>query len=206
MTAQCSGQTRACLHGGRGPQIGEVTCGGSPHLSCKRDQVNMRDYVDRRVTHQSGLPHLPGVPHLDVNRLLMSHLKKKCTCFADCEFQKIDSCHEVFQTSLVDRQSGSTKIKHSISFPFIIPSKMQTCSFWSLCRTSHSFRKAVSLPLKWARLSDVDKVEIPHPTRPGNGQIPHSPGTSDGKCLGGRIDRRTAVTDCGCRLTSAIGS
>ena len=28
----------------------------------------MRDYVDRRVTHQSGLPHLPEVPHLHVNR------------------------------------------------------------------------------------------------------------------------------------------
>ena len=27
-------------------------------------------YVDRRVTHQSGLPHLPGVPHLHVNRPL----------------------------------------------------------------------------------------------------------------------------------------
>ena len=61
---------RACLHGGGGPQIGEVTCGGSPHLSCKRDQIKMRDYVDRRVTHQSGLPHLPGVPHLYVNRPL----------------------------------------------------------------------------------------------------------------------------------------
>ena len=198
--------TAQCLHGGGGPQISEVTCGESPHLSCKRDQVKMRDYVDRRVTHQSGLPHLPGVPHLHVNRPLMSHSEKKCTCFADCEFQKIDSCNEVFQTSLVDRQSGSTKIEHSISFPFIIPSKMQTCSCWSLCRTSHSFRKAVSLPLKWARLSDVDKVEIPHPTQPGNGQIPHSPGTSDGKCLGAQIDRRTTVTDCGCRLISAIGS
>ena len=30
----------------------------------------MRDYVDRRVTHQSGLPHLAGVPHLHVNRPL----------------------------------------------------------------------------------------------------------------------------------------
>ena len=28
--------------------VGEVTCGGSPHLSCKRDQ--RRDYMDRRVT------------------------------------------------------------------------------------------------------------------------------------------------------------
>ena len=41
---------RACLHGGGGPQIGEVTCGGLPHLSCKLDQIKMRDYVDRRVT------------------------------------------------------------------------------------------------------------------------------------------------------------
>ena len=30
----------------------------------------MRDYVDRRVTHQSVLPHLLGVPHLHVNRPL----------------------------------------------------------------------------------------------------------------------------------------
>ena len=41
---------RACLYGGEGLQIGEVTCGGSPHLSCKRDQIKMRDYMDRRVT------------------------------------------------------------------------------------------------------------------------------------------------------------
>ena len=41
---------RACLHGGGGLQVGEVTCGGSPHLSCKRDQIKMRDYMDRRVT------------------------------------------------------------------------------------------------------------------------------------------------------------
>ena len=51
----------ACLHGGGGPQIGEVTCPGSTHISRKRDQIKMRDYVDRRVSHQSGLPHLPGV-------------------------------------------------------------------------------------------------------------------------------------------------
>ena len=59
---------RACLHGGGGPQIGEVTCGGSPHLSCKRDQLEMRDYVDRWLSHQSGFPHLTGVPHLHVSR------------------------------------------------------------------------------------------------------------------------------------------
>ena len=26
-----------------GPQIGEVTCDESPHLSCKRDEIKMRD-------------------------------------------------------------------------------------------------------------------------------------------------------------------
>ena len=42
--------TRACLHGDGGPQIGEVTCGRSPHLTCKRDQIKIRDYKNRRVT------------------------------------------------------------------------------------------------------------------------------------------------------------
>ena len=41
---------RACLHGGGGRQIGEVKCGGSPHLSCEPDQINMIDYMDRWVT------------------------------------------------------------------------------------------------------------------------------------------------------------
>ena len=48
--AQVSSQAvRACLQGGGGPQIGEVTCGGSPHLSCKCDQTKIRDYMDRQV-------------------------------------------------------------------------------------------------------------------------------------------------------------
>ena len=56
---------KACLHGGGGPQMGKVTCGGSaPHLSCKRDRIKMRDYMDRRIPHLSGLPHLPGVTYL----------------------------------------------------------------------------------------------------------------------------------------------
>ena len=41
---------RACLHEGGGPQAGEVTCGGLPHLTRKRDHIKMRDYMDRRVT------------------------------------------------------------------------------------------------------------------------------------------------------------
>ena len=59
----CARILRACLHGGVGPQIGEVTFGGSLHLSCKRDQIKMRDYMDRRVfsTKASYLTHL-GAP------------------------------------------------------------------------------------------------------------------------------------------------
>ena len=41
---------RACLHEGGGPQVGEVTCGGLPHLTCKRDHIKVRDYMDRRAT------------------------------------------------------------------------------------------------------------------------------------------------------------
>ena len=45
-------QVRVCLHGGVGPLKGEVTCGGSPHISCKSkcDQIKMRDYMERWVT------------------------------------------------------------------------------------------------------------------------------------------------------------
>ena len=41
------GSLRACLHEGGEPQVGEVTCGGLPHLTCKRDHINC---VNRRVT------------------------------------------------------------------------------------------------------------------------------------------------------------
>ena len=49
---------RTCLHGGGGPQTGEVTCGGSPHLKCKRDQIKMRDYMDRHPTEAGYLTYL----------------------------------------------------------------------------------------------------------------------------------------------------
>ena len=44
---------RACFHEGGGPQVGVVTCGGLPHLTCKRDPIRIRDYMDRRVTSPS---------------------------------------------------------------------------------------------------------------------------------------------------------
>ena len=30
--------------------MGEITCGGSPHLSCKRDHIKMRNWMGRQVT------------------------------------------------------------------------------------------------------------------------------------------------------------
>ena len=48
--SQSIGLLKACLHEGGGPQVGEVKCGGSPHLIWKRNHIKMRDYMDRRVT------------------------------------------------------------------------------------------------------------------------------------------------------------
>ena len=46
----CHYLIRACLHEGGGLQVGEIPCGGLPHLTCKRDHIKMTDYMDRSVT------------------------------------------------------------------------------------------------------------------------------------------------------------
>ena len=51
---------RAWLHEGRGPQVGEVTRGKLPHLTCKRDHIKMRDYMDKRVTSPTWGPPRSG--------------------------------------------------------------------------------------------------------------------------------------------------
>ena len=50
MPTSSSELLRASLYGGGRPRVGEVVRGGSPHLSFKRDQIKMRDYMDRRFT------------------------------------------------------------------------------------------------------------------------------------------------------------
>ena len=65
---------RTCLHAGGEPQIGEVTCGGSPHQSCKHDQIKMRDYMDRRVTPLKWITSPSWALH--VNRPMMRKKKK----------------------------------------------------------------------------------------------------------------------------------
>ena len=49
-----------------------IRLGGSPHLLRKRDQIKMRDYMDRKVTPPKRVTSLTGVPHLHVNRLLIT--------------------------------------------------------------------------------------------------------------------------------------
>ena len=63
---------RACLHEGGGPQIGEVTCGGSPHLSCKRDQIKMKDYTDKWVTPTKRVTSPAWGPRINVTKPLVS--------------------------------------------------------------------------------------------------------------------------------------
>ena len=58
------------LHEGGGPQVGEVTCAKLPHLTCKRDHIEMRDYMDRRVTPPKRVTSPTWGPHLHVNRPL----------------------------------------------------------------------------------------------------------------------------------------
>ena len=64
---------RACLHGGEGPQRGDVTCVWSPHLSCKRDQINMRDDMDRQVTPPIRVTSLGGTPLYKPYRYVPHH-------------------------------------------------------------------------------------------------------------------------------------
>ena len=71
---------RDYCHGAWKPQAGEVTYLGwvtrlsiqslmqSPHLPCKRGQINMKAYMDRWVTPLQRLPNPPGVPDPHVNR------------------------------------------------------------------------------------------------------------------------------------------
>ena len=68
---------RACLHGGGRPQIGEVTCGGSPHLSCKRDQIKIRDYMVRWVTSTTWGPPPPCKQTLSKVQMLGSDFKEE---------------------------------------------------------------------------------------------------------------------------------
>ena len=50
MRPHLQSQPRACSHEGGKPQLCEVTCGGLLHITCKRDDIKMRDKLKRWVT------------------------------------------------------------------------------------------------------------------------------------------------------------
>ena len=49
---------RACLHGGGGPQVGAGNMWWVTPLTCKRDEIKMRDHMDRRVNPPRQVPRL----------------------------------------------------------------------------------------------------------------------------------------------------
>ena len=55
-------QLRACLHGGRGPQVGEVTSGGRGSPTYHVNVIKLKE----EIIWTGGLPHQPGVPHLHI--------------------------------------------------------------------------------------------------------------------------------------------
>ena len=72
---------RACLHRSGGPQVGEVTCGGTPHLPCKRDQIKMRNYMDRRVTPPKRVTSPTWAPPPPCKQALSGLNLEKCRGF-----------------------------------------------------------------------------------------------------------------------------
>ena len=51
--------------------------GGSPHLSCKRDQIKMRDYIDRRVTPPKRVTSATWGPPPSCKQVLIHELRKR---------------------------------------------------------------------------------------------------------------------------------
>ena len=81
----------ACLHGDGGPRVGEVTrLGGatllsiqsliwSPHLSCKRDQIKIKNYTDGRVSPHKRVTSLIWGPPPPCEQALSRNRKTEFT-------------------------------------------------------------------------------------------------------------------------------
>ena len=94
-------ELRACLHGGVGPQVSEVTCGGSPRLTCKRHHIKMRDYMHRRVTLPKRVtsPTLgPPTPCKQALTIVFSINSRKTRQFLT-NWMKWNKCKEVWSSA-----------------------------------------------------------------------------------------------------------
>ena len=87
-------QIKPISHEGGGPQVGEVTCVKLPHLTCKRDHIKMRDYLDRRVTPPKrvtsptwGLPP-PCKQALNLFHMTPVEFSTGCTIWPDISFTR----------------------------------------------------------------------------------------------------------------------
>ena len=74
----CMHSFRAYLHEGGGPQVGEVTCVKLPLLTCKRDHIKMRNYLDRRVTLPKRVTSPTWDPPPSCKQALISKTSGKC--------------------------------------------------------------------------------------------------------------------------------
>ena len=104
---------RACLL--RGTQKGEVTCGGSPHPSCKRDQIKMRDYMDRRACKQA----LNLSNDIGYGNALMTNFKQQTLAFPLWELLS-DSCSSMSSgmlISLFQKKKWRTRIQLKLTLP-----------------------------------------------------------------------------------------
>ena len=135
-----------CLHGSGGPQMGEVTCGESPHLSCKLDQIKMRDYMDRRVTPPKRVTSPTwGPPH--PWKLALSQFIFLCYVKPYKELQSLSllllgehRCHLTLTLEVIVLGTGGkveTAGRHGISF-----SSFRASLRPNLCK----FRKLVHIP------------------------------------------------------------
>ena len=65
--------------------------GGSPHLSYKRNQIEMRGYIDRRVTPAKRVTSLTWGPHLHLNRPLVQRQEHNTTiCFKPLQVESME--------------------------------------------------------------------------------------------------------------------
>ena len=80
---------RACLHGGGGPQVGEVKYGGSPNLLCKRDQIKMRYYMDKRVHPPKRVTSPTWGPPSSCKQALNLSLRRRLVSPIYCKLQQM---------------------------------------------------------------------------------------------------------------------
>ena len=161
---------RDCLHVGGGPQIGEVTCGGSPHLSCTLDQIKMRHYVNRRVTSPSWGPPLACKQALRLERWLKDFLFFSSSfLFAYYSFffvhlqlkRQIRSCISVFpwkahvNVKVYTRCQTKTRLQNSLYF----------CVFKYATREQSNKRSGTRLKTESETWGETLKIRL---TRPGS--------------------------------------